>query len=138
MKRWFTMAGAICALWMALALPSFAQSRPADVGPGEGDAVLRNPFDPNPAPAKKPNFGGAAPFLETLPKTPDPVTPTPSLKPKEAADINQDIHVTPAQGPWLILIQNYVGPEAPVMARQLVTELRNTYKLNAYTFNFSA
>ncbi|MBI3412390.1 MAG: hypothetical protein HY040_29060 [Planctomycetes bacterium] len=116
-----------------------AQSKSGDVGPGDGGAVLRNPFDTTPANPKAPSFGGAAPFLDSMPK-PGARTGNSALESllKEAPDINQDLHVTSSQGPWMILIQNYRGPEAPQMASKMVTELRSSYRLNAFTFNFGA
>src|SRR5262249_54485898 len=57
---------------------------------------------------------------------------------QERPDPNKDIAVTPSQGPWMIYIESYTGPEAPIFARQMVTELRNTYKLHAYVHNHGA
>src|SRR5262249_13524707 len=50
-------------------------------------------------------------------------------------DPNQDILVTPAQGPWMICIASYTGPESPQLARLLATELRGAYKLSAFVWN---
>ncbi len=50
-------------------------------------------------------------------------------------DPNYDIKVTPELGPWMIYVYSYEGPEAPIMARQMVAELRGQYKLPAYVFN---
>ncbi len=58
--------------------------------------------------------------------------------PDEKPDINVDIQVKEDLGPWMIMVHAYIGPEAPIMARQMVTELRTNYKLPAYTFNYGA
>lgn len=59
--------------------------------------------------------------------------------PATPLDSNRDLEVTPAQGPWLICVHSYVGPEAPRMARQLVEALRGPqYRLPAYVFNYAA
>ncbi len=72
------------------------------------------------------------------------ISPTPNPTkhylhpPQEKPDINQDIQVTKELGPWLIMVQSYTSPEASIMARQMVQELRTTYNLPAYTFNYGA
>jgi hypothetical protein len=54
-------------------------------------------------------------------------------------NINHDIEVTPAQGPWMISVASYTGPDAPQMARDLVRVLRGPqYNLAAYVFNYGA
>jgi hypothetical protein len=52
-------------------------------------------------------------------------------------DMNRDIEVTPAQGAWMVLVTSYSGPDAPTMARQMVTVLRGPkYNQPAYVFNY--
>jgi hypothetical protein len=57
-------------------------------------------------------------------------TPSPGT-----ADPNQDILVSPTQGPWMICISSYTGPESAQLARLMTAELRGTYKLPAFVFN---
>ncbi|HZY88179.1 MAG TPA: hypothetical protein VFE78_25310 [Gemmataceae bacterium] len=56
-------------------------------------------------------------------------------QPPPAPDVNQDIAVTPAAGPWLICAGSYSGPNAPNLARQLALQVRERHHLNAYVFN---
>lgn len=78
----------------------------------------------------------------TIQQTEQPGQPgTEGQAPQAAADVdvNEDIKVTPAQGQWLICVMTYTGPEAPRMARQMVTELRGpNFNLPAYVFNHGA
>lgn len=126
-------------------------------GPGSGGAAFRNPFDPQPMgtpvpmPAPRPaapapagpsevdrlflQKGGLPGTSNPLPASREPGTPHP-LAPRQGPDPNQDVLVRPENGEWLIMIQTYQGPGAPLMARQLVGELRQSYKLDAYAFNF--
>ncbi len=60
------------------------------------------------------------------------------MQQEEKPDINQDIQVTKEHGPWMVMVHAYTGPEASLMARQMVMELREAYKLSAHTFNFGA
>lgn len=111
-------------------------------GPGQEGSVLKDPFAPAAAPDPAP-APASSPYVESLikPAPQDNPNPNPANRlrpPEEKPDINQDIHVTKEQGPWLIMVQAYTGPEAPIMARQMVTELRTAYKLPAYTFNYGA
>jgi hypothetical protein len=55
-----------------------------------------------------------------------------------ADDLLRAYLVTKDQGPWMICVHSYMGPEAPQMAREFVEELRTTYKLPAYVFNYGA
>jgi hypothetical protein len=53
-------------------------------------------------------------------------------------EMNRDLAVTPAVGPWMICVMSYVGDDAPVCARKLVCELRGpNYNLPAYVFNYA-
>jgi hypothetical protein len=70
--------------------------------------------------------GGSVPSSNKGASTPPAVDPT------------REYVVTPAQGPWMICVTYYTGPDAPAMAVQLVQELRNNYKLPAYIFNYGA
>jgi hypothetical protein len=49
------------------------------------------------------------------------------------ADPNKSYELTDANGPWMILATVFGGEQAEQQARQLVFELRKTYKLEAYT-----
>src|SRR5262249_10710093 len=53
-------------------------------------------------------------------------------------DPTREYQVSPAQGPWMICTISYSGPAAPTDAVQMVRELRTTYKLPAYIFNYGA
>jgi hypothetical protein len=54
------------------------------------------------------------------------------------ADPGKDYVVTPAEGPWLIIVTYYTGPLAQKYARDLVLELRDRYDLPAFVFNRGA
>jgi hypothetical protein len=56
-------------------------------------------------------------------------------QPPAAADINQDLAVTPQAGAWLICAASYSGPNAPYLARQLALQIHQRHGLNAYVFN---
>ncbi|MCI0640313.1 MAG: hypothetical protein L0Y72_30005 [Gemmataceae bacterium] len=152
MRRMFFAAAVLAvAGWAVLsqALPGRAQ-----VGPDEKGSTFKDPLSaPLPAnPAGQPMGGGT--YIESvLKKSPmgagqlhSPLAPSATgigagQMPQqllEKPDINQDIHVTKEQGPWMVFVQSYSGPEASILARQMVGELRGTYKLPAYTFNFGA
>jgi len=60
------------------------------------------------------------------------------LKPHTGPDVNEKILVGAAQGPWLISITSYTGPESAKMAWDMVQELRGTYRLPAYAYNYGA
>lgn len=130
-----------------------------DLGPGAGGAALRNPYDAAPARPSVPlpprpgatevertvlGKSGPAPAPSLFPDlrseegAPGRPKGLAGLKPSEKEDINRDIAVTPALGPWLISVMSYVGPQAPVMAREFAFELRNTHKMQAYVFNYAA
>src|SRR2546425_4094172 len=51
-------------------------------------------------------------------------------------DPNREFDVTPNLGPWMICTTSYTGPQARSMAHKLAAELRTSYKLPAYVFNF--
>ena len=101
----------------------------AQVGPENQPATLRTWMDQNPAPANStagafspgmPAFAGGRPQLPDFQPKPDP---------------NQDLFVTPAQGPWHICGTCYSGPTSPQLAREMVMELRGRYKLSAFVFS---
>jgi hypothetical protein len=103
----------------------------AQVGPGNQPAVLRTFMDPAPAnPTVGPTVGA---FSPGMPAFPGNVPQLPDFQPKP--DPNQDLFVTPAQGPWLICVNCYSGPESPPVAREMVMELRQRYKLPAFVFS---
>lgn len=139
MKRFLLAAMILVGFGFLVAHYGSAQTGPKEDGPG--GAVVRNPLDTTSTPAKPPQFSNATPFLDSLPKAGSTAARSgfdSLLLAKDAHDINQDIQVTQAHGQWLILVQSYRGTDAHKMAREMVMELRNSYKLNAYTFNFSA
>lgn len=126
-----------------------AQVVSAQVGPDDGGAVLKTPFDIGPAPKSAPkqagnyvealiNKGKPGPVNETSPYdghvTASGDRPLPAWE--DRPDINKDIQVTPGQGAWMILVQSYTGPESPQLARDLAMHLRQHYKLPAYTFSY--
>lgn len=46
--------------------------------------------------------------------------------------------VTPEAGPWLIFVKSYTGPMAQTLTHELVSEIRQGYRLPAYYFNRGA
>jgi hypothetical protein len=98
-----------------------APSAPAIPSTGSTSVVAASAAAASPAAANLTQSGGSS-----LPKY------------EEKPDPNEDIRVRAAQGPWLICLTSYTGPEAPAMARKMVMELRNTYKLPAFVFNRGA
>lgn len=54
------------------------------------------------------------------------------------ADPSKEYKVSPAQGPWMVIVTSYTGPAAAKMAHDLVLELRSRYDLPAYVFNRGA
>ena len=105
-------------------------------GPGSGGAVLKDPFAPA-APMPVPSSGSSVDALINPAPTNDPGN-RPLQRHEEKPDFNRDIQVTKDQGPWMVMVQCYTSPEASIMARQMVMELRTAYKLPAYTFNYGA
>ncbi len=144
-----------------------AQAQPgsvsSDYGPPAQGATLKQPWD-SPAPTPQPIGGALPPSLEKFyqqssfpnqggltettpwavsPHSPAPLAALPSVTGQfppyqESPDINQDIRISPEQGPWVICLISYVGPEAAQEARKLVAELRVTYQLPALVYNTSA
>jgi hypothetical protein len=123
---------------------------PLGPGPGPGsEARLRDPFQEsispmpaNPGPANPlpvpapvlPSTPGAVPgFASGNLQSAGPGRPFPPFQ--ESPDPNADIRVTPEHGLWLICVHWYSGPDAPMMARQMVEELRTNYKMPAFVFN---
>ncbi len=119
------------------------------LGPGDGGATLKQPWlEPAGAPPAAPSTAkpAAAPsYIQGLlnesgaGKTgaADAAIHA-SLLPYDTTGINNDILVRPEHGPWMILLISYSGPEGPVRARKMVSELRSAYKLPAYVFNYGA
>lgn len=129
-------------------------------------SVLKVPFSDPPAnlppspnqpryPAEQPNPNlKAAPAVKMLwqqnqpDQSPFPnLTPTATvlqqkekilakIAPREGPDPNQDILVHPGLGQWMICLISYSGNESPAMARKMVVEMRSTYRLNAFIFNY--
>lgn len=108
---------------------------PADVfgqGPGPQPATLKVPL----LEAMQPPPSGL-PFAPSQPTAPPGQASRTAPAPNQP-DPNQDILVTDRQGPWMILVNWYSGQDSPAMARQMVMELRNQYRLPAYVFNRGA
>lgn len=134
-------------------------------GPGQQGAVLKNPFTEStasPAPpaaqiGQKPaangsyvqgmwNQGSSPPanaghnFSPAAPEQPAQrqasVDAYGGLSlPEPGPDPNQDIAVTEKEGPWMISISSYMGPDAARMARAMTMELRNKYRMQAFVFS---
>jgi hypothetical protein len=119
---------------------------------GVPSAVLKQSWETGPATPRAPAAAPQSPHVMSLFNSPSGANPTaPNYAPgivhpaashdyqlpqwQPPPDPNQDIAVTPQQGPWMIFIETYVGEEAAQLARQLVIELRGTYKLHAYVHN---
>jgi len=107
-------------------------------GPGTEPATLKVPWlESSPKGGASPSSGTGLPsYFENR-----SAAGSRSFPPyQEAPDPNKDILVTPNQGPWMICVAAYMGPEAHDMARKMVMELSNnpTYKLPAYVFNRGA
>src|SRR5262245_11387037 len=117
----------------------FADPTPAAPPMNPGDQAPIKPGTPTPSSAQQLFGSGAA---QTASPFPDPAMRDPyvlvleKLKPNPNLALNRDIEVTPQVGPWLIQLTYYQGPEAPQMAREMVSYLRSdAYKLPAYVFN---
>jgi hypothetical protein len=58
---------------------------------------------------------------------------------REEADPSKEYVVTPADGPWMIIVTYYTGPTAGKYAHDLVLELRSSpYDVPAFVFNRTA
>src|SRR6266446_3283347 len=51
------------------------------------------------------------------------------------ADPSKEYAITPEAGPWVISATCYVGPDAAVLAHELVLEIRSRFDLPAWVFN---
>src|SRR5262249_22977442 len=98
-------------------------------GPDNQPATLRTWMDQNPAPVN--STAGA--FSPGLPAFAGGLPQLPDFQPKP--DPNRDLFVTPAQGPWHICVTCYSGAQSPQLAREMVVELRERYKLPAFVFS---
>jgi hypothetical protein len=110
----------------------FAQdSAPAPAGQS---AALRLPWETTPATTP----GVATPGMQAYigGNTAAAFKPIPTFE--EPPDPNQDIAVTRNHGPWMICVHWYSGKDAHRMARSMVMELRDNYKLQAFVFNKGA
>ncbi len=120
-------------------------ANPGDIGPGAGGATLRMPGMEMPSPARPPATpDGNLKSLWNTQATPFSPGVIPGAErrvaqlPTNQVDINKDFEITDKQGLWAILVMSYPGPEAPQLAREFVIEMRKTFKLNAYVFNYGA
>jgi hypothetical protein len=106
-----------------------------DVGPGPANQpALRLPWETSPATTPGPATPGMPAFLGG--SSAGAFKPIPPYQ--ELPDPNKDILVTTANGPWMICVHWYSGKEAHQMARDMVMELRDNYKLAAFVFNKGA
>lgn len=151
------------ALVITAALAMFSPAL-GQFGPGQQGAVLKNPFmestsTPATAPTSKPvQPTGNGAYVQGMwnQNAPQPAThtaflnPTAQQQPKRTAsddpysglslpdmgpDPNQDILVTEKNGPWMISVASYMGPESSRMARAMATELKNKYQMQSYVFS---
>jgi hypothetical protein len=153
MKRTVIALAALVCAGLTI-LPNAAQSQlPGKSGKGypfgpDGGATFKAPWleASNPTQPANPSPIGATPsyIKDLLPSsggTPlsgnDPRLAG-SLSPYQTVNINNDILVPKEAGPWMILVMSYSGAEGPARARKMVKELRETYKLPAYVFNYGA
>jgi hypothetical protein len=124
----------------------FVHQGRAQVGPGDQPTVLRTwmdqpatttstggAFSPGAASGPATSNSTAGAFSPGLPAVNPTMPQIPSYQAK--ADPNQDLFVSKEQGPWLICVTCYSGPQAPTSAREMVTELCDRYKLPAYVFS---
>ncbi len=54
---------------------------------------------------------------------------------RQTSPHDASLRLTQKDGPWLLMCASFVGPDAQAQARNLALELRNTYRLKAYTFS---
>ena len=144
----FLTAAGIVAAGIGRAQVPAPPPAPGDLGPGAQGATLKQPWDlpTRPTPAQPPAPSGGYEKLwnpTAAPVNPyGSVLPNPStriaLPPTNTVEVNKEFEITGAAGPWVVFVTSYSGEKAPQMANKLVTELRNTYRLNAFVFNKGA
>ncbi len=154
----WTAAAATCTLlcWLPLG-PTLGKTQ----GPGSGGAVLKSPFangfasdrnapgDNAPSEVQRlfqdqatrvggqsiePEFTQSPTSTKTTPQG-EPKERVGIVIPKHGPDPNADIAVPVDRGPWMILVTSYVGEDAAKKSREMVSELRTQYRLDAVTFN---
>lgn len=54
---------------------------------------------------------------------------------KVEADPKKEYNLEMTNGPWLIMVHSFSGPDSRDRAQQLVLELRKKYKMNAYVYD---
>jgi hypothetical protein len=122
-------------------------------GQAQAPAFLGAPGQPQmPAYGGGPGFGGpGAPNQPWMPPTSPPgLSQRPTKGPEgskipehwnqqqEDPDINRDLLVTPACGPWLLFVHSFDEANGPSLARALCLELRGpNYGLPAYVWNYN-
>ncbi len=159
MKRWLWILALLAVMAGAWALQESRGQVPGqtagDLGPGAQGAKLLirgmdapSPPPTAPTPAIPPSSQGAWNALP--PGMAGQVgAPRVALPPSNSVDINKDITITSAVGPWTILVMSYTTPrenpalDAAKMAREFVTEWNTNrayakFKLKAYVFNYGA
>jgi hypothetical protein len=142
------------AIFVPMALAIIGLSALAQ-GPDERGSVLRTPgFDAPPlapvvpkSPAAQPPAKGASmqsPDLMRIfapgavPAEPADPNARRGLALEEVPDINKDLNVTPAAGPWMIMVISYPGKDGPTQARKMCLEIRQTNRVPAFTFMYGA
>lgn len=93
--------------------------------------VLKTAPAKSAAPASSPTTPGASPAPRNLPQGIEPNTG--SASPRSAPE--NPYPVTPDAGAWMICAATYIGPDGPVLSRQVATELREKHQLATYIFN---
>jgi hypothetical protein len=134
MKRWLIALAGLAAVGLAAAALTgrgHAQGQYPSI-PGVTGAPAtspQQPYLPTSPPGTPGVMGGQAPAARGVPEHWRQAEIDP--------DINRDILITPAQGPFVIFVTRYTDPEAPLKARQLVEELRGEkYRLPAFVFTY--
>jgi hypothetical protein len=58
----------------------------------------------------------------------------PDAQPAERPTPKAEFPLTPKNGPWMVMVKSFQGPEAVEYANRLARELRERHKIAAYTF----
>ncbi len=137
------------AVLTCLSLSGWASAQGYDQGPGAGGAVLKDPFAPT-SPSKQAAPAAPQTYVDSLfkknPADGGGILPAQGKLAEKMAEyaastdnhFNDDYKIKPTDEPYVIFIQCYVGDDCHKLARQMVEELRNSYRLRAYTFNKGA
>ncbi len=60
----------------------------------------------------------------------------PATAPRVEADPNRNYPIFPEAGNWMVLVAYYTGPEAPMLAKQMVYKIRSGNNWPAYVFEY--